>query len=379
MTTKVTALAREGAASLNTQVPAEPRRTPPPWLVPTGIGLIVALLVVLIVVLLTRDDNGDSSDSSAPTTTAVLVDTTLSTIPTTTVAETTAPDSVADTTVPVTEPVTTVPVVEEIAEGQAVLVADGATRKFSVAVTCSDFWAGVQTTSHVLVDNDTKHIWVVDVFASEEGGDRGMQAIDMDNAIAVNIFGQDAPLSPTYSGNIDESQAGVARSTMTLTSGEGPASVELALGELTTADDCAVGSFTQQSPFAAGTQVEWEAPDATTGQRFNVLAACGSELLVTGGGLILTNYPQDGDTMAAGLVNSHNLTGDDVWWTNLGTPAPDETAFDQGGGGDITAAINVFPDGNRSVAPGYLSWTERPLRSSVGDAGLLDDVCTASP
>jgi hypothetical protein len=341
--------------------------------------LILALLAAVIVILLTRDNDDNDSDSSAPATTGVLVETTVTTMPTTTVAETTPPETVADTTVPVTEPVTTVPVAEEIAEGQAVVVTDGATQTFSVAATCSDFWAGLQTTSHVLVDNDTKHVWVVDVFASEEGGDRGMQAIDMDNAIAVNIFGQDAPLSPTYSGNIDESQAGVARSSLELTSGEGPASVELALGEPTTVDDCAVGSFTQQSPFAAGTQVEWEAPDATTGQRFNVLADCGGELLVTGGGLLLTNYPQDGDTMAAGLVNSHNLTGDDVWWTNLVTPAPDETALDQGGGGDITAAINVFPDGNRTLAPGYLSWTERPLRSDVGDSGLLDDVCTPSP
>ena len=39
---------------MNTQVPAEPRRTPPSWLVPIGIGLIVALLAVLIVVLLTH-------------------------------------------------------------------------------------------------------------------------------------------------------------------------------------------------------------------------------------------------------------------------------------------------------------------------------------
>jgi hypothetical protein len=339
--------------------------------------MIIALLVVLIVVMLTRDDNGDSS---APATSEAQVTTTITTLPTTTtvVTTTTVQTTEPPTTVPATEPATTTTVATTITAGQAALVIDGKTRRFSIAATCSDFWAGVNTTSHVLVDTETKHVWVVDVFESEEGGDRGMQAIDMNNAIAPILYGQDTPLSPTFAGNIDDSEAGIARSTMTLTSGEGPASIELALGEPATADDCAVGSFTPQSPFASPTQVEWTSPDDTAGQRFNVLADCGGELLLTGGGLLLTTYPQDGSTMSAGLVNSHNLLGDDVWWTNIATATPDETAFEQGGGGDITAAINVYPDGDRTAAPGYLSWTERPPRSSVGASGLLDDVCTAS-
>lgn len=362
---------------MSTQVPAEPRRTPPPWLVPTGIGMIIALLVALIVVVLTRDDDGDSS---TPETTAAPVGTTASTEPETTVAETTtSAETVPDTTVPTTEPATTVPVVEDVATGQALLVAGGETRTFSVVATCSDFWAGVETTSHVLVDDATQRVWVVDVFAFEEGGSRGMLAVDMEFAIAANLFGQDTPPSPTYSGEIDESQAGVARAALQRTSGDGPASIDMALGEPTTADDCAVGWYTPQSRFASGTQVEWLSPDESDGKRFNVLADCGAELLVTGGGLLLTTYPQDGVTMSAGLVNSHNFIGDDVWWTNIAEPQPDETAFDQGGGGDITAAINVYPDGDRTAAPGYLSWTERPLRSAVGEVGLLDDVCIAAP
>ena len=109
-----------------------------------------------------------------------------------------------------------------------------------------------------------------------------------------------------------------------------------------------------------------------------MLADCGGNLIVSAGGLLLTDYPQDGNPMAAGLVNTHNLVGNDVWWTNLVSPTPEETAFDQSGGGDINAATNVFPDGDRTAPPGYLSWTQRPSRSSVGDAGLLDDVCTQS-
>ena len=232
------------------QFPADPRRTPPSWLVPTGIGLIIVLLAALIVVMLTRDDD---TDSSAPQTTAPLVETTVTTLPETTTTETlpaeTVPAETLPTTVPTTQPATTLPVVD-VAEGQALLVADGQTRRFSVAATCSDFWAGVQTTSHVLVDNETSHIWVVDVFAGEEGGDRGMQAVDMDYTIAAALYGQDVPESPAYSGNIDESQAGVARAVLHLTWGEGPVSVEIALGEPTAVDDCAVGWLTPQSPFA---------------------------------------------------------------------------------------------------------------------------------
>ena len=78
-------------------------------------------------------------------------------------------------------------------------------------------------------------------------------------------------------------------------------------------------------------------------------------------------------------MNTHNLTGAGVWWTNISSPTADETAFDQGGGGDITAAINLYPAGDRTAPPGYLSWTERPPRSVVGAAGLLDNVCTAGP
>lgn len=363
---------------MSTQVPGQPRSTPPPWLVPTGIGMIIALLVALIVVVLTRDDDGGSSP---PETTEAPVGTTVSTEPETTLAETTTPsaETVPDTTVPTTEPTTTLPVVEEVARGQALVVTGGETRTFSVVATCSDFWAGVQTTSHVFIDNATQRVWVVDVFAFEEGGSRGMLAVDMDFAIAANLFGQNAPPSPTYSGEIDESQAGVARAALQRTSGDGPASIDIALGEPTTVDDCAVGWFTPQSPFAAGIQVEWLSPDESDGKRFNVLADCGGELLVTGGGLLLTTYPQDLVTMSAGLVNSYNFIGDAVWWTNISEPQPDETAFDQGGGGDITAAIKVYPDGDRTAAPGYLSWTERPLRSSVGEVGLLDDVCIADP
>jgi hypothetical protein len=360
---------------MSTEVPGQPRSTPPAWLIPAGIGMIIALLVALIAVVLTRDN-----DSAAPATTEAATGTTDSIEPEATIADTTTPEATApDTTVPATEPATTAPVVEEVAKGQALVVAGSETRRFSVVATCSDFWAGVQTTSHVLVDNSTERVWVVDVFQFEEGGNRGMLAVDMDYAIAANLFGQDTPLSPTYSGEIDDSQAGVARATLQRTSGDGPTSVELALGEPTTADDCAVGWYTPESPYPAGTQVEWLSPDESVGKRFNVLADCGGELLVTGGGLLLTSYPQDGGTMSAGLVNSYNFVGDAVWWTNIAEPQPDETAFDQGGGGDITAAINVYPDGDRTAAPGYLSWTERPLRSAVGAAGLPDDVCTAAP
>jgi hypothetical protein len=340
--------------------------------------MIIALLVALIAVVLTRDNDSEAD----PATTEVVLQTTAGTTPATTVAPATTapPESTPETTTPeTTAPPTTAPASVEITTGQAVLVSDGKTQKFSVAATCSDFWAGVQTTSHVLVDNETKHVWVVDVFASEEGGDRGMQAIDMNNAIASNIFGLDAPPSPTYSGTIDDSEAGVARSTLRLTTGQGPDSVVLSVGEPSTVDDCAVGSFTPQSPFVSGRPVQWQSPDDTTGQRYNLLADCGGELLVTGGGLLLTTYPQDGSTMAAGLVNSYNLTGSEVSWTNLVTPDAAETVFEQGGDGDTTAAINVFPDGDRTAPPGYLAWAERPLRSVVGASGLLDDVCTASP
>jgi hypothetical protein len=273
---------------------------------------------------------------------------------------------------------TTAPAVD-LSAGHAALVSGAATTAYSVVASCTDYWAGLQTTSYVLVANIDRHVLEVDVLEGEEGGPRGMQAVDMSNAIAANVFGQDVPASPTYSGDVDETTAGVARSTMTLTSGEGPASIMLAVGEPTTVDDCALGTFEPQTPYPAGTPVHWTSPDNTAGQRFTVLADCGGELLVAGGALLVTTYPENGSTMLAGLVNSHNLLGNDVWWTNLATPTAAETAFDQGGGGDITAAINAYPDGDRTAAPGYLSWTQRPPRSSVGPTGLLDDVCTSSP
>ncbi len=367
---------------MSTQVPAEPRRTPPPWLVPVGIGLIVVLLVALIIVLLTRDDSDESSDASVPVSTTATGETSLETVPGTTAAstETTAPvDTVPETTVPTSDASSTVPAA--ITAGQAQVVSDGSTQAFGIPATCTDFWAGAQTTSHLLVDGTNHHVWVVDVLSFEEGGDRVMQAVDMDFAIAANVFGQDVAVPPTYSGSIDDNAqtAGTTTATLTLTSGDGPASIVVTLGEPASIDDCAVGTLSTQSPFAPGTQVQWQPPDTTDGQRFNVLADCGGDLIVSAGGLLLTDYPQDGSTMAAGLVNTHNLTGADVFWTNLVSPTPEETAFDQGGGGDINAAINVFPDGDRTAPPGYLSWTERPLRSAVGPAGLLDDVCTQSP
>ena len=84
------------------------------------------------------------------------------------------------------------------------MVAEGSTEAFGIPVVCSDFWAGAQTTSHLLVDSVDHHVWVVDVLSFEEGGDRGMQAVDMDFTIAANVFGQDVAVSPTYSGTIDD-------------------------------------------------------------------------------------------------------------------------------------------------------------------------------
>jgi hypothetical protein len=129
------------------------------------------------------------------------------------------------------------------------------------------------------------------------------------------------------------------------------------------------------SSFQAGAAVEWVPTDDTLGIRFNVLAECGGDLLLSGGALLVSRYPEDGNTMIAFLSNAYVLTGEDVVWSNFVTPEPQETFFEQGGGGDALAAINVFRDGNRTTEPGYLQWTERPLRSAVGDAGLLDDVC----
>ena len=351
------------------------RQGPPPWLIPAGIGVVIALLAVLIVVLLTR---GDDEDSVAPATTVESVATTVAateaptTVPATTeVAPTTVPETVPETTTPATEP-------PEVAltPGQATITADGATSSYTVAVTCRDFWAGVETTSHVLVDDVTGAVFVANVYFGEEGGPRGLTVVDMASAIASDLYGQDTTTrSGTWSGNIDDGADGVARSTVTLSNGDGPAALDVALAEPAAPDDCAVGSFEPTSPFLGGAQVAWMSPDDTVGLRFNVLAQCGGELLLSGGALLVSFYPEDGNTMIAFLSNAYVLTGEDVAWSNFVTPDPSEAFFEQGGGGDILAAMNVFRDGDRSTEPGYLAWTERPLRSAVGAGGLLDEVC----
>ena len=357
---------------MSTQVPAEPRRTPPPWLVPVGIGLIIALLVALILVLLNRDDNGESSDVSVPVTTVATGETSVETVPETTAAptETTAPaDTVPETTVPTSEATSTVPAV--VTAGQAQIVSDGSTQAFGIPATCSDYWAGAQTTSHLLVDGTNHHVCVVDVLSFEEGGDRLVQ-IGMDFAIAANVFGQDVAVPPTCSAVDDNAQTGTT--TARCSRGRRARSIDV---RSASHSDRRRGRRSFNTSFCEHS-LQWQ-PDSTDGQRVNVLADCGGDMIVSAGGLLLTDYPQDGSTMAAGLVNTHNLTGADVFWTNLVSPTPEETAFDQSGGGDINAAINAFPDGDQTAPPGYLSWTERPLRSAVGAAGLLDDVCTQSP
>ena len=355
--------------------PAPQRQGPPPWLVPAGIGVVIALLAVLIVVLLTR---GDDEDSVAPATTVETVETTVppteapTTVPETTEAPpTTVPETVPATTTPATEP----PPVA-LTPGQATITAAGTTSSFTVAVTCRDFWAGLETTSHVLVDDASGAVWVATVYFGEEGGPRGLAMVDMASAIASDLYGQDTTTRPgAWYGNIDDGADGVARSTVTLSIGDGPAELDVAIAEPAEPDDCAVGQFSPTSPFVGGAQVEWLSPDDTVGQRFNVLAQCGGELLLSGGALLVSFYPEDGNTMIAFMSNTYVLTGEDVAWSNFVTPEPSETSFEQGGGGDKLAAINVFRDGDRSTEPGYLAWTERPLRSSVGDAGLLDEVC----
>ncbi len=355
--------------------PGPSRQGPPPWLIPAGIGVVIALLAVLIVVLLT---GGDDEDSVAPATTVEEVATTVAatdaptTAPATTeAAPTTVPETVPATTTPATEP----PVIA-LTPGRATMTADGTTSSYTVAVTCRDFWAGVETTSHVLVDDATGAVWVANVYFGEEGGPRGLAVVDMAAAIASDLYGQDTTTrSGTWSGDIEDGADGVARSTVTLRNGDGPAALEVAFAEPTELGDCAVGSFEPTSPFPGTTQVAWMSPDDTVGVRFNVLAQCGGELLLSGGALLVSFYPEDGNTMIASLSNAYLVTGEDVGWSNFVTPEPSEAYFEQGGGGDKLAAMNVFRDGNRSTEPGYLAWTERPLRSSVGDAGLLDEVC----
>ncbi len=364
---------------MNAQMPAEPRRSPPPWLVPAGIGMVVALLAVLIVLMLTRGDD-ENSDGAAVATTVSVPATTVASVassdaPATTVASTDAPPSTgAETTVPETtigfEPA---PV---LSAGEATITSGDDVSTFTIAVTCSDFWAGVETTSHVLVDDATGGVWVANTYAFEEGGSRGLQAVDMAAAIASDLHGQDVSiLAPKYSGEIEEGADGVARTTADLLSGDGPATVDIEIAEPADPSDCATGSLSITSPFPSGAQVEFVSADEAPGTRFNVLARCGGELLLSGGALLVSFYPEDDNTMIASLSNSFILLGEEVGWSNFVTPEPEETFFEQGGGGDILAAINVFRDGNRATEPGYLQWTERPLRSAVGAAGLLDEVC----
>jgi hypothetical protein len=342
--------------------------------------MVIALLIVLIVLVLTR---GGDDEGAAPSTTEAAASTTVAstdapeTTAATTVAATEAPTStVPETTVADTTPVTEPPVLP-LSVGQATIVADGTTSRYTIAVTCTDFWAGVEQTSHVLVDDASGGVWVATVFRGEEGGPRGLAMADMQSAIASDLYGQDTSFrSPTYFGDIDEGPDGVARSTVTLSLGDGAATVDVAIAEPVASSDCSTGSFSQSSPFPVGTPVEWTSSDDTFGTRFNVLAQCGGELLLTGGALLVSNEPVEGSTLGAFLSNAYVLTGEDVFWSNTNDPQPQETFYEQsGGGGDVLAAINVFREGDRAVEPGYLQWTERPLRSAVGDAGLLDEVC----
>ena len=366
---------------MTAQMPAEPRKNPPPWLIPAGIGMVIALLAVLIVLVVTGgDDEGDEGDAAASTTetTETVVETTAAAVTTEAAAPTTeaaAPTTAAAATTVAAAPTTAAPEVA-LTPGQASITADGATSTFTFAVTCTDFWAGLETTSHVLVDDATGAVWVANVYFGEEGGPRGLALIDMASAIASDLYGQDTVTrSPAYFGEIDEGADGIARSTLALSNGDGAASIDVAFAEPAAPDDSAVGSLSQSSPYQGGTPVEWVSADDTFGIRFNVLAQCGGELLLSGGALLVSFYPEDGNTMIAFVSNAYVLTGEDVAWSNFVTPEPAETAFEQGGGGDVLAAINVFRDGDRSTEPGYLQWIERPLRSAVGDAGLLDEVC----
>jgi len=368
----------------------EPRSGVPAWLLPAGIGAVVALVLVLIVVALT---GGDDDESVAPATSASSAPTSsMDTSPDTTVAATTATTAITATTTAVpstTAAATTVPetttstdVPTPVGPGTAAITSSGVTSSYTIAVTCSDFWAGVETTSHVLVDDATGAVWVANVYAGEEGGQRGLHAVDMAAAIAGVLEGLDTPgSSPTYAGDLDDSIAGLTRTTAELTSGDGPSSIDIEIGEPATADDCSTGSLEAPSPFAIDEQVVWQPSDNTMGRRFNVLARCGGELLLSGGALLVSSYPEDGNTMIALMANAFVQMGEDVVFSNDVTPESEETYFEQGsgggGGGDALAAIQVFRDGDRSSEPLYLEWTERPLRSAVGDAGLLDEVCPA--
>ena len=362
---------------------ANGRRTPPPWLVPAGLGMIVALLVALIVIVLTTGDGDDSesSDSSAtPTSTSAPAPTepaavATTSVPTTVVATTAAPTTVAETTVATTTaPATTEPAAATPAAGTASVAVGGETLVLRDLVSCNNFWVGVDTTSHVLAD-DSGHLWVVDVRSFEEGGGRSMYATDMVSAVESAVYGRDTPtVSAGYVGEIDETQPGVARSTLTRQSGDGVDSIEIVLVEPPTVSDCSTGSISTPSPFPVGTQVEWRPGGDGVGQPFDLLASCGGYSLVTGGAILAPYYPTDGESMMVQLVNTVGLLGTDVNYLTPFEPRATDLSLEQTG--DLLGAANVYPDGDGTASPSYLEWTERPLRSAVGEAGLLDDVCT---
>ncbi len=361
---------------MNAQMPAEPKKSPPPWLVPAGIGMVIALLVVFFIVML---NGGDDDDVSAPSTTEAAPATTVAvtaSAPVTTVATTEAAATTTD--VETTVPETTIGFEEPptLSPGEATILSGDVFSAYTIAVACSDFWAGVETTSHVLVDDGTGAVWVVNTYAFEEGGPRGLQAVDMAAPIASDLYGQDVSIvAPKYSGSLEEGADGTARTTALLISGDGPLEIAIAIAELSEPSDCSTGSLSGSSPFPTGTQVEFVSADDAPGTRFNVLAKCGGELLLSGGSLLVSFYPEDGNTMIASLSNNYILLGEEVTLSNFVTPEPEETSFEMGGGGDALAAINVFREGNRSLDPSYLQWVERPLRSAVGGGGLLDEVC----
>jgi hypothetical protein len=352
----------------------------PGWLVPALIALVLALIVAVVVLFMTRDGDDEATTSTeVPPTSVPVTSDVPTTVPETTVPESTVPETtVAETTVPETVPPTTGPPLTSVTPGQAIAVVDGATRTFTVANTCQDFWVGIDRTSHVLLDDASGAVWVVDVLAFEEGGPRAMIATDMSWSIASGVFGQDTPgRSPTWSASIDESTPGVLLATLDLEAGDGAASIDVAIGDPTTPADCAVGSFEVPSPFAGGTQVEWRSADETIGNRFSVLGECGGELVLSGGTLLVSSPPSDGGFMATALIGTWFLSGQDVDWFNVDGTDPTEYWFEMGGGGDALPAINVFREGDRATEPAYLQWTERPAASAVGAAGLVEIPCSA--
>jgi hypothetical protein len=356
-----------------------PRRGP---LVPALIAVIVVLVAAVVLLVVTRDGDDEQVATTEPAPTSSVDETTVvptvavtttSEAPATTVAATTLPP----TTVPATVPPTTGPPLTSVTPGQALALVDGTTLAFSLASTCEDFWAGVGRTSHALID-PSGVVWVVDVLSFEEGGPRLMFATDMTATIAVNVFGRDSAIrAPRWSGSIDESVPGVVLARLDLLSGDGPASIEVAVGDPTTPGQCALGSFEQPSPFGPGNQVQWRSPDDTIGVRFNVLAQCGGELVLSGGGLLTSSPPEAGGFMSTVYASTGFVTGEDDDWWNVDGTDPTEFAFEMGGGGDALAAINLYRAGDRSTPAAYLQWSEPPPASAVGAAGLIDIPCSA--